>query len=73
MTTFGIDNGGLHAFIRRLRLEQAGSILYDVNRYDKLLSAILLPCQSNLQTQADRSITEQGRYGNQGDAGKVFH
>lgn len=71
MTTFGIESGGLHAFIRRLRLEQAGSILYDVNRYDKLLSAILLPCQSNLQTQADRSITEQGRYGNQGDAGNL--
>ena len=69
MTTFGLDNGGLHAFIRRLRLEQAGSILYDVNRYDKLLSAILLPCQSNLQTQADRSITEGQRYGNQAAAG----
>ncbi len=71
MTTFGIDNGGLHAFIRRLRLEQAGSILFDCNRYDKLLSAILLPCQSNLQTQADRSITEQGRYGNDGNAGNL--
>ena len=71
MTTFGLENGGLHAFIRRLRLEQAGSILYDVNRYDKLLSAILLPCQSNLQTQADRSITEAQRYGNQAAAGAL--
>ena len=69
--TAGLDSGGLHQFIRRLRLEQAGSILYDVNRYDKLLSAILLPCQSNLATQADRSITEQGRFGNQGDAGNL--
>lgn len=69
--TAGLDSGGLHQFIRRLRLEQAGSILYDVNRYDKLLSAILLPCQSNLATQADRSITEQGRFGNQGDQGNL--
>ena len=69
--TAGLDSGGLHQFVRRLRLEQAGSILYDVNRYDKLLSAILLPCQSNLATQADRSITEQGRFGNQGDAGNL--
>lgn len=71
MLTAGLDSGGLHNFIRRLRLEQAGSILYDVNRYDKLMSAILLPCQSNLATQADRSITEQQRYGNQGDAGNL--
>lgn len=71
MLTAGLDNGGLHNFIRRLRLEQAGSILYDVNRYDKLMSAIILPCQSNLSTQADRSITEQGRFGNQGDAGNL--
>ena len=71
MLTAGLDSGGLHNFIRRLRIEQAGSILYDVNRYDKLMSAILLPCQSNLSTQADRSITEQQRYGNQGDAGNL--
>ena len=71
MATFGLDNGGLHAFVRRLRLEQAGSILFDCNRYDKLLSAILLPCQSNLQTQADRSITEAQRYGNDGAAGAL--
>ena len=71
MLTAGLDSGGLHNFIRRLRLEQAGSILYDVNRYDKLMSAIILPCQSNLSTQADRSITEQGRFGNQGDAGNL--
>ena len=69
--TAGLDSGGLHTFIRRLRLEQAGSILYDVNRYDKLMSAIILPCQSNMATQADRSITEGGRYGNQGDSGNL--
>ena len=69
--TAGLDSGGLHAFCRRVRLEQAGSILFDCNRYDKLLSAILLPCQSNLATQADRSITEQGRFDNQGDAGNL--
>lgn len=71
MLTAGLDNGGLHSLIRRLRLEQAGSILYDVNRYDKLMSAIIMPCQSNLATQADRSITEGGRFGNQGDAGNL--
>lgn len=67
--TFGLDNGGLHGIIRRLRLEQAGSILYDCNRYDKMMSAIVLPSQSNLAVVGDRSITEGQRYGTTGAAG----
>ena len=65
-TTVGLDYGGGHGFIRRLRLEQAGSIIMDCNRYDKLLAAILLPCQGGLESLAHRSITEQSRYNNTG-------
>ena len=67
-TTCGLDFGGGHGFIRRLRLEQSGSIIMDCNRYDKLLSAILLPCQGDLTSLAHRSITEQSRYSNVGTA-----
>ncbi len=67
----GLDKGGLHSLIRRLRVEQAGSVLMDVNRYDRLLSAILLPCQSNLSVQGDRSITEGQRYANTGTQGNL--
>jgi hypothetical protein len=65
----GLDNGGLHGFIRRLRVEQAGSVLYDCNRYDKLLAAILLPTQSNMSVIGDRSIAEGQRLGTVGTAG----
>jgi len=67
--TFGLDNGGGHSFIRRLRLEQSGSVLMDTQRYDRLLSAILLPCQGGAESVAHRSLTEQVRYNNTGTAG----
>lgn len=67
----GLDKGGLHGLVRRLRVEQAGSILMDCNRYDRLLSAVLLPSQSNLSVQGDRSITEGQRYANTGTAGNI--
>lgn len=62
--TCGADFGGGHGFIRRLRLEQAGNVIMDCNRYDRLLSAILLPCQSGADSQAHRSLTEMQTYGN---------
>lgn len=67
-TTCGTDYGGGHGFIRRLRLEQAGSIIMDCNRYDKLLAAVLLPSQGGLESLAHRSVTEQCRYNNTGAA-----
>lgn len=69
--TSGVDFGGGHGFIRRLRLEQAGSIIMDCNRYDRLLSAILLPCQSGNDSQAHRSITEAQTFGNDVGAGNL--
>ena len=66
--TFGFDFGGGHGFIRRLRLEQAGSIIMDCNRYDRLLSAILLPAQGDANSIAHRSISENCRYNNVGTA-----
>lgn len=69
--TCGIDYGGGHGFIRRLRLEQAGNVIMDCNRYDRLLSAILLPSQSGIDSLAHRSITEQQTYGNAVGAGNL--
>jgi len=62
--TCGVDFGGGHGFIRRLRLEQAGNVIMDCNRYDRLLSAILLPAQGGVDSLAHRSVTEQQTYGN---------
>ena len=62
--TCGFDFGGGHGFIRRLRIEQAGNILTDVNHYNKLLSGIILPCQGGIDSVAHRSITEGQRFAN---------
>lgn len=58
------DFGGGHGFIRRLRLEQAGSIIMDCNRYDRLLASILLPAQGGYDNLQHRSITENSVAGN---------
>ena len=60
--TCGFDFGGGHGFIRRLRIEQAGNVLTDVNHYNKLLSGIILPCQGGIDSVAHRSITEGQRF-----------
>ena len=67
--TAGLDFGGGHGFIRRLRIEQAGNILSDCNNYGKLMSAIVLPSQGGFESCAHRSITEGIRFCNEGAAG----
>lgn len=61
----GIDFAGGHSFIRRLRVEQSGTILEDIQNYNKLMGGIVLPCQVGWDYLAERSITEgvQGRGG----------
>jgi len=54
----GFDFGGGHGIIERLRIEQAGNVLSDVNNYNKLMSAIILPCQGGVDSLAHRSLTE---------------
>jgi len=60
----GIDYGGGHTFIRRLRIEQSGNILSDVNSYSKLMSSIILPSQGSRDSLQHRSLTEQQRWAN---------
>ena len=60
----GLDFGGGHGFISRMRIEQAGNVLSDVNNYGKLLSSILLPAQGGIGSSSHRSITEGVRYAN---------
>ena len=62
--TAGFDFAGGHGFIRRLRIEQAGNVLSDVNHYNRLMGAIVLPCQGGLDSVAHRSITEGQRFAN---------
>ena len=62
--TMGLDFGGGHGFIQRMRIEQAGNVLSDVNNYGKLLSSILLPAQGGIGSSSHRSITEGVRYAN---------
>lgn len=64
-TNLGFDFGGGHGFIRRMRIEQSGSILSDCNSYAKLMSAIILPVQGDANSVAHRSITEGQRYANE--------
>ena len=54
----GFDSAGGHAFIRRLRVEQSGTILEDVNSYNRLMGAVVLPCMSSNEHNDERSITE---------------
>ena len=67
--TCGLDFGSGHGFIRRLRIEQAGNVLSDVNSYNKLLSSILLPCQGDRDSVKNRSLTEHVRFSNSKAAG----
>ena len=60
----GVDYGGGHTFIRRLRIEQSGNILSDVNSYSKLMSSIVLPSQGSRDSLQHRSITENQRWAN---------
>ena len=54
----GIDYAGGHSFIRRLRIEQSGTILEDIQSYNRLMGAIVLPCQSGSDHKATRTLTE---------------
>ena len=56
--TVGIDFAGGHSFIRRLRVEQSGTILEDIQNYNKLMGGIVLPCQCGHDYLKERSITE---------------
>lgn len=63
-TTMGFDFGGGSGVIKRLRIEQAGNVLSDVNNYNKLLSAIILPSQGSIESVGHRSVTEGIRFAN---------
>ena len=54
----GWGTAGGHSFIRRLRVEQSGTVLEDINSYNRLMGAIVLPCQSTNEHRSERSITE---------------
>ena len=56
--TVGIDFAGGHSFIRRLRIEQSGTILEDIQNYNKLMGGIILPCQTGQDYLRERSLTE---------------
>ena len=67
----GLDYGGGHGFIRRLRIEQAGNVLSDCQNYNKLMSAIVLPSQGGIDSVAHRSLTEGLRFANRGAAANI--
>ena len=67
--TLGIDYGGGHGIINRLRILQGGTVLSDCREYGRLLSAIILPSQGNETNLMTRSIKEGQRYGNSAVAG----
>ena len=56
--TAGMDYSGGHGFIRRLRIQQSGTTLEDINNYNRLMGAVVLPCQSGSEHHAERSATE---------------
>lgn len=63
-TSFGVDFGGGSGLINRLRILQGGTVLSDCREYGRLMSAIILPCQSTESSLATRSIREGQRYAN---------
>ena len=62
--TFGVDYGGGHGLISRLRILQAGTVLSDCREYGRLMSSIILPCAANQSNLSTRSIKEGQRFGN---------
>ena len=62
--SFGVDFGGGHGLIRRLRIMQGGTVLSDCREYGRLMSSIILPCQSTEDSLSTRSIKDGQRYGN---------
>ena len=62
--TFGVDFGGGHGLIRRLRILQGGTVLSDCREYGRLMSSIILPCQSTEDSLSTRSIKDGQRYAN---------
>ena len=56
--TCGFDYAGGHAFIKRLRIEQSGTVLEDIQNYNVLMGAIVLPCQSTAEHKKTRTLTE---------------
>jgi hypothetical protein len=62
--TCGIDYAGGHSFIRRLRIEQSGTVLEDIQSYNRLMGAIILPCQSTVEHKRTRTLTEGIRQDN---------
>ena len=67
----GIDYSGGHSFIRRLRVEQSGVVLEDINSYNRLMGAVVLPCQSSDEHHKERTITEGVRGLSQTSAGML--
>jgi len=56
--TVGFDYAGGHSFIRRLRIEQSGTVLEDIQHYNRLMGAVVLPCQSTSEHKKTRTLTE---------------
>ena len=67
--TFGVDFGGGHGLISRLRILQGGTVLSDCREYGRLMSSIILPCQSSESSLSTRSIKDGQRYGNSAAGG----
>ena len=67
--SFGVDFGGGHSFIKRLRIMQAGTVLSDCREYNRLMSSIILPCQGDQSSLATRSIKEGQRFANSAAGG----
>ena len=67
--SFGVDFGGGHGIISRLRVLQGGTVLSDCREYGRLMSSIILPCQGDQSSLSTRSIKEGQRYGNSATGG----
>ena len=67
--TGGFDFAGGHSFIRRLRIEQSGTVLEDIQSYNRLMGAVVLPCQSGRDHKATRTLTEGIRADGHRDGG----
>jgi len=65
----GLDFGGGSGLISRLRILQGGTTISDVLNYNKLVSAILLPAQTDTSKTATRSVTDAQRYLNSAGGG----
>ena len=67
----GFDVGGGYNFIKNFRIHQKGNEILRMNNVNRLMNAIVMPCNDNMGVRSNLSITGMNRYGTQTVGGNL--